>query len=191
MKPRIKLAMIYGSTREGRLVETVGRWAGSHIAAHGAFELDVIDPLALALPTHPAPDDPASGELHQRLEAADAFVIVVPEYNHGYPAPLKALIDAAYTPWQAKPVSFVSYGGLSGGLRAVEQLRQVFPELHAVTLRDGVCLPNVWEQFDAAGNLHAPARYERVMATMLERLQWWARALREARHAAPYAEVAA
>jgi len=62
-----------------------------------------------------------------------AFVVVTPEYNHGYPAPLKSLIDSVGREWQAKPVAFVSYGGVSGGLRAVEQLRQVFAKLHMVT----------------------------------------------------------
>ncbi len=74
------------------------------------------------------------------MAEADAFLVVTPEYNHGYPAALKELIDSVYEPWHAKPVAFVSYGGASGGIRAVEQLRQVFAELHAVTLRDGVQL---------------------------------------------------
>ncbi len=66
------------------------------------------------------------------------FVVVTPEYNHSFPGPLKAAIDRHVTPWQAKPVGFVSYGGISGGLRAVEHLRQVFAELHAVTVRETV-----------------------------------------------------
>jgi NADPH-dependent FMN reductase len=64
----------------------------------------------------------------ERIAAAEAFVVVTPEYNHGYPAPLKALIDSSGAEWYAKPIAFVSYGGISGGLRAVEQLRLVFGE---------------------------------------------------------------
>jgi hypothetical protein len=72
------------------------------------------------------------------IDAADAFVVVTPEYNHSYPASLKHAIDMAHGEWNTKPVAFVSYGGISGGLRAVEALRLVFAELHATTIRDTV-----------------------------------------------------
>ena len=113
--------------------------------------------------------------------AAEAFVVVTPEYNHGYPAALKSLIDSVGAEWQAKPVAFVSYGGASGGLRAVEQLRLVFAELHAVTIRDSVSFASAWEQFDETGKLRHPERADRSMATLLNRLHWWAVALRNAR----------
>jgi NAD(P)H-dependent FMN reductase len=71
----------------------------------------------------PATDDEAVSALCRRIDAADAFVVVTPEYNHSYPASLKHAIDMAYGEWNAKPVAFVSYGGISGGLRAVEALR--------------------------------------------------------------------
>ena len=103
------------------------------------FQLDVIDPADPS--PGPSIDERPSRSLQQRLGQADAFVIVTPEYNHGYPAPLKALIDSSGAEWHAKPVAFVSYGGVSGGLRAVEQLRLVFAELHAVTIRDSVSFP--------------------------------------------------
>ncbi|WP_258868147.1 NADPH-dependent FMN reductase [Alkalilimnicola ehrlichii] len=116
---------------------------------------------------------------------------MTPEYNHGYPAVLKAVIDSAYGEWRAKPVGFVSYGGMSGGLRAVEQLIQVFAELHVVSVRNGVALPNVWERFDASGELIEPAGPNKAMAGMLAQLEWWATALRAARRDVPYQNVAA
>lgn len=176
----IKLALIYGSVREGRFCDRVANWVARAVEADGAFELDRIDPAVPA-----APD-----ELRARIDAAEAFVVVTPEYNHSYPAPLKALIDSASAEWQAKPVAFVSYGGISGGLRAVEHLRGVFAELHAVGLRDGVSFINAWEQFDAAGRPAEAERAGRAMATLLARLRWWALALRAARAAEPYAEAA-
>ncbi len=81
----------------------------------------------------------------QRFAAADAFVIVTPEYNHSFPTPLKTAIDWHSTQWHAKPVSFVSYGGASGGLRAVEHLRQAFAEVHAVTVRNSISFHGVWD----------------------------------------------
>lgn len=85
----------------------------------------------------------------------------------------------------------MSYGGISGSLRAVEQLRLVFAELHAVTIRDCVSFANPWNRFDALGRLSDPENAERAMALMLARLRWWAAVLRDARAAASYSEVAA
>ena len=184
---KIRVALIYGSTRKGRFCDKVGQWAAEQIMSSGNFSLNVIDPAA------PRPQPQAGAEekhdlisLRQHIGEADAFVVVTPEYNHGYPAPLKSLIDSVGPEWQAKPVAFVSYGGISGGLRAVEQLRQVFAELHTVTIRDGVSFASASEQFDAAGMLIEPERARRSMAILLARLHWWAVALRDARNAVPY-----
>ena len=182
MSERIKVGVIYGSTRPGRFCDTVVRWVAGQIGTRGTFLADLIDPVA------PAKDGAPS--LQQRLAQAEAFLVVTPEYNHGYPAPLKALIDSSGVEWHAKPVGFVSYGGVSGGLRAVEQLRLVFAELHAVTIRDSVSFAGAWEQFDADGGLRNPERAQRTMETMLRRLHWWAVALRNARNADPYLQVA-
>jgi NAD(P)H-dependent FMN reductase len=75
--------------------------------------------------------------------------------------------------WQAKPVAFVSYGGVSGGLRAVEQPRLVLAEPHTVTIRDSASFAGAWEQFHNSGALLQPERAERSMTKMLARLRWW------------------
>jgi len=192
MNNLIKVALIYGSTREGRFCDTIANWTAEEIWSRNDFTLDLIDPAELGLPPrNGGADEAALTDLRRRLEAAEAFVVVTPEYNRGYPAALKFLIDSAYEPWQAKPVAFVSYGGISGGLRAVEQLRLVFAELHAVTIRDSVSFANAWNRFDDKGRLIDPEDARKAMATMLSRLHWWARVLRDARNAAPYGEVAA
>jgi NAD(P)H-dependent FMN reductase len=171
----IKIGLIYGSTRVGRFCDRVAQWAGQRAASAG-FEVVAIDPAKME----------GSDQMRQQIGACDAFVVVTPEYNHGYPAPLKALIDSVGEEWHAKPVGFVSYGGISGGLRAVEQLRLVFAELHAVTMRDSVSFAGAWDQFDASGSLTEPERAERSMKTMLNRLRWWALALSSARAQVPY-----
>lgn len=180
-KPR--LAMIYGSVRPERFCDRVARWAASEVERHSAFELEVIDPK----PEWPRFDE---RKFRARLARADAFLIVTPEYNHSFPGPLKTLIDSASSEWSAKPVGFVSYGGVSGGLRAVEHLRCVFAELHAVTVRQSVSFQNAWEQFDASGRLVDPVRDGRSMAVMLSQLGWWARALKAARQAEAYGVAA-
>jgi NAD(P)H-dependent FMN reductase len=191
MDDKIKLAIIYGSTRKGRFCDTVARWVAEQIARQDGFALEVIDPAVDSVQALPEDDSPrGEPSLWQRVASADAFVVVTPEYNHGYPAPLKSLIDSVGAEWHAKPVAFVSYGGISGGLRAVEQLRLVFAELHTVTIRDAVSFAGAWEQFDEAGRLRQPERYQRAMTAMLARLRWWATALRAARNADPYARAA-
>jgi NAD(P)H-dependent FMN reductase len=183
MDTPVKVGVVYGSTRPGRFCDTVAKWAANQISARSGFVVETIDP------GNPGSSQEMASQ-KQRIADCDAFVVVTPEYNHGYPAPLKALIDSVSTEWHAKPVAFVSYGGISGGLRAVEQLRLVFAELHAVTIRDSVSFAGAWEQFDSAGSLRNPERAERSMDAMLRRLQWWAVALTYARQAAPYSQTA-
>ena len=111
MDSPLRLALIYGSTREGRFCDKVAEWAIARIAPLDDLALDVIDPAALGLPSrHEREAGPAVQELRRRLAEADAFVVVTPEYNHGYPAALKFVIDLAGAPWRAKPVGFVATG---------------------------------------------------------------------------------
>jgi NAD(P)H-dependent FMN reductase len=185
----LRLVLIVGSTRTGRMGGTVARWFADRASGHGGFDLDVVD-LAEFRPAEDAEylrvRTAGTDELGQRLAAADAFVLVTPEYNHSFPAPLKDAVDRFRTEWQAKPVGFVSYGGMSGGLRAVEQLRLVFAELHAVTVRDGVSFHNVWERFDSEGQPTEPAGAEAAAKKLLDQLAWWAQAVSDAKAARPY-----
>jgi NAD(P)H-dependent FMN reductase len=190
MTDQVKLGLIYGSARPGRFCDTVARWTADQIRKTGNFELEVIDPVAHAMKKKSSAESSSQNSLQQQLDTADAFVVVTPEYNHGYPAALKELIDSAGREWHAKPVAFVSYGGVSGGLRAVEQLRQVFAELHAVTIRDSVSFHNAWEQFKGEGVHASPERHANSLSRMLAQLHWWAVALRHARAAKPYGQAA-
>ncbi len=118
------------------------------------------------------------------LEGADAFIMVTPEYNHSYPASLKAAIDWHYTQWAAKPVAFVSYGGGAGGRHAVLHLENVMSELHAVTIRDGLAFPlNRVAWADGRPQDTESAGYAKKL---LDQLSWWAGALRTARETVPY-----
>ncbi|MER5796070.1 NAD(P)H-dependent oxidoreductase [Streptomyces sp. NPDC001980] len=187
----LRLAVIIGSSRVGRTGPAVARWFVAEVEACAMYDVDVLDladvELPLSLTQEPGGE---SAELlasvAARLDAADAFVVITPEYNHSFTAPMKNLIDWHRAEWQAKPVAFVSYGGLSGGLRAVEQLRLVFAELHAATIRDTVSFHGVWQHIGDDGVLRAPDAAVPAKA-MLEKLQWWACALKDARTARPYA----
>ena len=184
-----KIAVIYGSHREGRFCDVVGGWVLSQLALERDVEVDVLDPARLDLPQRFGERSPAVLRLQERLSAADAFLVVTPEYNRSFTAPLKAVIDSASEAWHAKPVAFVSYGGISGGLRAVEQLRLVFAELHAVTLRDTVSFSDAWDRFADGQPTDAP-RAARAFRQMMARLKWWSTALKQAREQVPYADAA-
>ncbi|RDG35419.1 NADPH-dependent FMN reductase [Streptomyces corynorhini] len=188
----LKLAVILGSNREGRFGPVVSDWFLSRTAARADFTTDLIDlaetDLPSALSFSPGPRARAElAKVTSRLAAADAFVVLTPEYNHSFPAVIKSLIDWHFYEWQAKPVGFVSYGGISGGLRAVEQLRQVFAELHAVTVRDTVSFHRAGERFDDQGRPEDPVGCDTAARTMLDQLAWWALALRDAKSVRPYA----
>ncbi|MFC7546578.1 NADPH-dependent FMN reductase [Plantactinospora sp. GCM10030261] len=181
----LRIAVIIASTRKGRFGETVGRWFVARAEQHDDLKLDVIDLYDIPLPDNLEQTAQVTA-LTARVGAADAFVLVTPEYNHGYPAALKRAIDAVRSEWQAKPVGFVSYGGLAGGLRAVEQLRQVFAEVHAVGIRETVSFHLAHNQFNPHGELINPHTANTAAAKLLRHLTWWAQALRAARAAQPY-----
>lgn len=186
MPDLLRVAIIIGSTRAQRFGPTVADWFHGHARAHGGLDLDLIDLAETGLPDDLDESALAVKTLAPRLAAADAFVIVSPEYNRGYPAPLKTCIDSYVDEWKAKPVAIVSYGGISGGLRAAEQLRQVFGELHAVTIRDTVSFHSCWSKFDDAGRPLDSAGAGAAATALLNQLTWWGRALHDARATRPY-----
>ncbi|RKT85032.1 NAD(P)H-dependent FMN reductase [Saccharopolyspora antimicrobica] len=182
----LRVAIIIGSTREQRFGPTVAGWFHDHALKHGGLDLDLIDLAETGLPDVLGRPDDAVDALAPRLAQADAFVFVTPEYNRGYPAALKTAIDSYVDEWKAKPVAIVSYGGVSGGLRGAEQLRQVMGELHAVTIRDAVSFHSCWNKFDDDGLPLDIAGASAAATALLNQLTWWARALRAARTAQPY-----
>ena len=190
-----KLVIIVGSVRDGRFGPAVASWVAEQAGAHGGFEVEVVDLAEVDIPLAlPAESPKFAGDAYPRpagmaaltsaLEGADAFVVVTPEYNHSYPASLKAAIDWHFTQWTAKPVAFVSYGGAAGGRHAVLHLENVLTELHAVTIRDGLAFPNYFTTWQDGHPLDPDAAG--YAKTLLEQLAWWAGALRSAREAAPY-----
>ncbi|MFI0371126.1 NADPH-dependent FMN reductase [Actinomadura sp. 1N219] len=192
----LKLVVIVASVREGRYGPHFANWFAERARGHGSFDVDVIDladvDLPAALPAGPEQFEagdgrtPAMADLARRLDGADAFVVVTPEYNHSYPASIKHLIDWHQSEWHAKPVGFVSYGGRGGGLRAVEHLRQVFTETHSVLVRDQISFDQHWELIGADGSLLDADGPDSAAKTLLDQLGWWASVLHDARCEMPY-----
>lgn len=171
--------VIVGSVREGRIGMAVADWFVARAAQQPDWSVSVIDLAELMLPTDFSPSE-AAEELRRRIERADAVVAVTPEYNHGYSAALKTALDSVKHEWRAKPIGFVSYGGVSGGLRATEQLRQVVAELHMVSVRQSVSIHQARKQFRSP-NPTVDAIATDAADRMIGQLDWWGRGLREHR----------
>jgi len=180
----LRLEVIVASVRPERFAPVVANWFLGTVRERPEFNVGVIDLFDTPLPAG-LTESPEVVDFRARLAAADVFVAVTSEYNHGYPASLKTAFDSAKHEWRAKPIGFVSYGGMSGGLRAVEQLRQVVAELHMVSLRESVGFHQAKRQFDADGRTRDGAAID-AADRMLGQLSWWGRALRTARTAEPY-----
>lgn len=193
----IRVAVIIGSVRRERFAPIIAQWLLPLLTQDPRYDVEVIDLADIDLPAT-LPENPA--DLMERekrpaqlqatsssLSAADAIVVITPEYNHGLPAALKHFIDWHFVEWQTKPVAAIGYGGLGGGIRAIENLRLVLAELHATVIRDTVTFNSPWELFSEEGTLVEAERPAQAAAILLDRLAWWARTLRQGRKTADYA----
>lgn len=135
------LQVIIASTRPGRVGLSVGNWVAGAAREHGSFQVEIADLAEIDLPLFNEPHHPRLGRYEhehtrrwsQRIGSSDAFVFVMPEYNYGYPASLKNALDYLSKEWAYKPVVLVSYGGVSGGLRATTGLQPVLTGLRLLT----------------------------------------------------------
>jgi len=156
-----KIQIIIGSVREGRLGDKVAHWILELAGKRKDFQAELIDLKEWNLPMFNDPQSPAAGKYSydstikwsKKISEGDAYILVTPEYNHGYPAPLKNALDLLYREWHGKPIGFVSYGGVSAGIRAVEQLKQVVLGLGMVPSHDEVNIPFIWQAVAADGKM--------------------------------------
>ncbi|MBO0855714.1 MAG: NAD(P)H-dependent oxidoreductase [Nocardia sp.] len=184
MTDPLRLEVLIASVRPERFAPVVADWFLRTARADPAFDIGVIDLAHTPLPVDLTMNAQVE-EFRQRIAAADGCIVITPEYNHGYPGALKTALDSVKYEWRAKPIGFVGYGGLSGGLRAIEQLRQVAAEIHMVSIRETVSFHQAKHQFDAAGNTVDTAAVD-AAERLLRQWAWWARHLRAARAADPY-----
>lgn len=184
----LKLEIVLGSVRDGRFGELPFNWIVNQATLNSEFEVGAIDLAQFDIPNDFSQNADVQA-LAERMEAADAVIVISPEYNHSFSAPVKAFIDAMpKSVWQAKPVGFVAYGGFAAGLRAVEQLRLIFAELHAVTMRDVVSFYLMNQNFDESGQPVDPEGVNGAGRVLLDQLTWWATALKDAKAMRPYGQ---
>jgi NAD(P)H-dependent FMN reductase len=172
------LTIVIGSTRPGRVGPKFATWFRSLAIAHDGFDVELVDLAQLNLPFLDEPSHPRLRQyVHQHtidwsrtVERSDAFVFVTPEYNFGYSAALKNAIDYLSQEWADKAVGFVSYGGVAGGTRAVQQLKQVVTALKMIPVAESVNLPFFTQFIDDSGTVQPNDVMTRSADAMLDEL---------------------
>src|SRR5699024_7090186 len=186
----LKLQVLICSTRPGRMGGSVGHWFANYARAHSDFDVLEVDLAELDLPMYNEPKHPImqqyehedTKEWGARDESADADVFVTPEYNHSTTHALVNALNYVYHEWNYNPCGFVSYGGVSGGLRAAQAARLQVTTLKMMPIPEGVAIPGVGPMVDRdTGVFTANEAIERSAQTMLGELQVWARGLKALR----------
>lgn len=177
----MNIIVILGTPRQGRLSEPAAHLIMEKLSRHGDIAAELIDIRALSIPVDDAGRQIQIHGFAEEIEAADAMIIVSPEYNHGYPGLLKHVLDTRLREYRHKAVGIVGISkGSFGGARMIENLLPVLRALGLVVISRDVNIGNVREAFDESGHLVNPA-YEQRIDKFITELIWMAKALRYAR----------
>lgn len=185
----MKLTIILTSTRPGRVGKAVADWFYAHAQANPAgLEVDFADLQELNLPLLDEPNHPTMQQYeheHTRrwskiVDDSDAFIFVLPEYNHTPPPSFVNAVDYLYKEWNYKPAGFVSYGGISGGIRSTEIAKHILNTLEMVPIKQQVMIPMVSSHIED-GTFVPTDIHEQSAQTLLETMARWSKALKTMR----------
>ena len=192
----MKLQVIVGSTRPGRVSDRLAKWVVLAAKAMPDTEVELVDIADYKLPFLDEPISPRYNPNRtpnseakrwlEKLAEADAYVLVTPEYNRSYPAVLKNAIDYIDFQMERKPVALVAHGS-TGGAQAVSHLRAVLTGIHAITVPAATYfIGHVNEMVDDNGNLSEAAKAnpygpQTALQHMLDSTKWYSDALAAAR----------
>lgn len=175
------IPVVLGTPRRGRVSEHVARFIAEDLAARDSVQSEVIDIRDLPLPTDDAGERAKDPGFSAAAMKADAFVIVAPEYNHGYPGLLKHALDTNLKEYIHKPVGICGVSaGPFGGTRVIENLLPVMRELGLVTIFWDINFSSVQNAFDEKGKLTEEA-YVRRTDKFINELIWMAKVLKYGR----------
>lgn len=185
----LKLHTIICSTRPGRIGPSVARWFHAFSRKHGKFDAELVDIADFNLPVYDEPMHPRLRKYEHAhtkawsasVAAADAYVFVTPEYNYGPPPPFVNALNYVYLEWNYKPCAFVSYGGVSGGLRSAQQEKLLVTTLKMMPMMEGVAVPMVAQLLDDSKNFKSNELIDLSATQMLDELARWAEALKPMR----------
>jgi NAD(P)H-dependent FMN reductase len=175
-KPRLLVILV--SARPGRLGAPIADWVIEAAKAEGTFEPVLADLAEINLPAYNEPNKPFTGVYmydytkawSALVDSADAFVVVMAEYNHGFPGALKNAVDYLSKEWARKPLAFVSYGGIAGGTRAVEAFLPIATFLKMTPTNANVILPFAEGDLTDEGAFEPPERTASSAVAMLREL---------------------
>jgi NAD(P)H-dependent FMN reductase len=184
-----KLHVIICSTRPTRVGPAVAQWFHDEAVAHGRFDVELVDLADFRLPVFDEPEHPRLRRYQHahtkawsaKVEEADAFVFVTPEYNFGPPPSLINALNYLVVEWQYKPASFVSYGGVSGGLRAVQVEKQLLTTYKVMPIPEAIAIPMVAQYLDDNRVFNASDITRNAVKPMLDELARWTDALKPLR----------
>ena len=185
--PMLKIAIILGSTRPGRVGAAVGQWAYAMARKRSDADFELVDIGDFGLPLLDEPVPATSGQYSQphtrawsaKIASFDGFVFVTPEYNHGISGALKNAIDFLYEEWTDKGAGFIGYG-YTMGARAIEHLRLVMASVQVATVRPNVGL-SLYADFEKGTLFKPTAIHEKNVNAMLDHVIAWSGALRTLR----------
>lgn len=185
----LKLKIIIGSTRPGRVGPTISKWVETAALEHRHFDVDVVDLVDLGLPLLDEAGHPmAQKYAHQHtvrwskiVEDADAFIFVTPEYDYFAPASLVNAVQILMREWGYKPAGIVRYGGISGGLRAAQTLRQLLSNVNVHAIPQVVPVPMFPQFLGEDGVFRGNDLANEGLSKQLDELHKWAAALKALR----------
>lgn len=187
MKPR--LHTIISSTRPGRIGPTIAHWFHQFANAHDQFDCHLVDLAEFNLPVYDEPVHPRMQQYEKEhtkawaksVAAADAYVFVIPEYNYFAPPALVNALNYVYQEWNYKPCGFVSYGGVSGGIRSAQAVKQLVITLKMMPMVEGVMIQMPWNHLGADKTYQGDQHIQNSATAMLDEMHKWAEALRAMR----------
>lgn len=182
MMPR--LGIVIASVREGRIGFPIAEWFIERARRDGRFEVEVVDLKEVDLPLFAEQNHPRFQKYENekqktwsaRVAALDAFVFVTPEYNHGTSPALLNALDYLFVEWHYKPVAFVSYGGISGGLRGVQHTKATLAAMRMVPIIEAITIPFVAKAVEA-GVFKANEQHGQSATQIFDELLRWTGAL--------------
>jgi NAD(P)H-dependent FMN reductase len=192
----VRIGIIIGSTRPGRVGEQVARWVLEEAQQRTDAEFELVDLVDFALPHLDEALPAAMGQYAQahtkawaeKVDSFDGYIFVTPEYNHSTSGALKNAIDFVYAEWNNKAAGLVSYGS-AGGTRAAEHLRLILGELQVADVRQQVSF-SLMTDFEAYTKFTPAGYHAGMLAAQLDQLVPWALALRSVREAGELAQAA-
>lgn len=185
----LKLHTIICSTRPGRVGPKVADWFHGFSGSHALFDSTLVDLADFELPLLDEPNHPRLQQYQHEhtkkwsnsVAGADAYVFVLPEYNFCPPPSFFNAIDYLYLEWNYKPCGFVSYGGVSGGLRSAQIAKQSVTTVKMMPIMESVMVQLSPDRFDDKGDFKAIGPHEESATAMLDELAKWAGALKSIR----------